>query len=158
MKTYKSWADDFFTNTEAPFIGIDEQGVNQDYGTLNTQQRDNLFTSLEQNSSTTRRWASIKRYFNEFYDDLNVGDIIAVGVGQTSKFNVAAIVRITSGAYYVPSTNVDDIRHRRNVEVIWIDTQNPLTRNEWGWSNRIAKMDTVDRLKEFMETYINLTS
>lgn len=156
MKTYKDWAKKFIVTAEEPFIAIDEEGTDKHYGQLNSQQRDQLFTDLAKNSDKSRRWTTIQRFYDEFYDEVEIGDVFILGVGQTTKFNVYAIVLIESDAYYVPSSSSDDARHRRKVKVIW--QGEPYSLNNWGWANRLAKMDTKERLEEFMEVYINLTT
>lgn len=155
MKTYKDWAEQFIDVPEEPFVAIDEEGTDEDYGKLREVQRDKLFENIAKNSSKNRRWATIKRFYDEFYDEVEIGDVLILGVGQTTKFNVYAIVMIESDAYYVHSQSSNDMRHRRKVKVIWRDE--PYNVSSWGWANRLAKMDTKERLEEFMEVYIGLT-
>ncbi|HDR7248206.1 TPA: hypothetical protein QCX05_003219, partial [Bacillus pacificus] len=101
-----------------------------------------------------RRWGQIQTFFDRFYDKVIPHDIIVIGTGQMTKFNVFAIVRVTSDAYYVKSSDSWDSRHRRDVEILWHGE--PFLVKEWGWARRLEALDTTDRLKEFIEVYTKL--
>jgi hypothetical protein len=152
MKTYKEWADRFL-DCEKPFIAIDEDGVDGDYGSLTNNQRQRLFNHLKQENGN-RRWGHIKRFFDQFYIEINKGDLLILGTGQTTKFYVTAILKIASDVNYIASDESWDSRHRRDVEILW--RGEPFLVEEWGWANRLEKMNSEERLKQFIRVYINL--
>lgn len=154
MKTFQDWAKRFMDGEPNPYVAIDEPGVDVDYGKLSDAKKSGLFEQLDRDSETKRRWGQIKTFFNRFYDDVSIGDILVLGTGQTTKFNVYAIVKITSDTYYVDSPDSSYSRHRRDVEILWMGE--PFMVKEWGWSRRIEILDTKDRLKEFIKIYTNL--
>lgn len=153
IKTYQKWAERFINN-EKPFVALDEPGIDLDYGKLSSADKTKLFKELGENAMKKRRWGQIQTFFDRFYDKVKPQDIIVVGTGQTTKFNVYAIVRVTSDAYYVDSPNSDDSRHRRNVDILW--NGEPFSVEEWGWARRLEVLETPDRLKEFIEVYTKL--
>lgn len=154
MKTFMKWADRFIVESTPPYVAIDEPGVDIDYGMLSESKRKKIFNDLKKRTNTNRRWGLIKRFFDEFYDDIKVGDILVLGVGQTTKFNVYAIVKILQCAYYVSKPDSSYSRHRRDVEVLW--QGDPFLVSEWGWANRLQRLDTEDRLKEFIKVYTQI--
>lgn len=150
MKTIKKWSIRFLSTK---YIAIDEPGVDEDYGTLTDLQRQHLFDQLKANNSN-RRYGQIKRSFDQFYDETGDGDVLVLGFGQTSKFNVIAIVRLKGKPYFHPSTDSEDLRHRIDYDLIW--HSEPFEVQEWGWANRLEKMDTPDRLKQFISLHTDL--
>ncbi|SED17833.1 hypothetical protein [Paenibacillus sp. GP183] len=151
MKTYKEWSERFL---QGNFIAIDEKGVDQDnYGNLTKPQRKALFEALKA-KNTSRRYGHIQRFFDQFYDEVLEDDVLVLGTGQTTKFLVTAIVRIKGTSYFYPSPSEEDSRHRFEVEVLWAG--DPFEVPEWGWANRLEKMDTPDRLKQFIQMYMSL--
>lgn len=151
MKTFKDWAHRFIIESNPPYVAIDEPGVDQKYNLLTEVKRKKLFNDLDKTTKGNRRWGLIKRFFDQFYDEVNIGDLLVLGIGQTTKFHVFAIVKITGNADYVAEPDSGYSRHRRNVEVLWQDE--PFLVEEWGWANRLQKLDTEDRLKEFIKIY-----
>ncbi|MED0876599.1 hypothetical protein [Bacillus mobilis] len=153
MKTFQKWAERFINN-DKPFVALDEPGIDLDYGKLNNSDKAKLFKELDETAIKKRRWGQIQTFFDRFYEKVKPQNIIVVGTGQTTKFNVYAIVRVTSDAYYVNLPNSEDSRHRRNVEILWHGE--PFLVEEWGWARRLEVLDTPDRLKEFIEVYTKL--
>lgn len=153
MKTFREWAERFINN-EKPFVALDENGIDLDYGKLSSADKTKLFKELDENADKKRRWGQIQTFFDRFYEKVKPQDIIVIGTGQTTKFNVYAIVRVTSDSYYVDSADSWDSRHRRDVEVLW--SGEPFLVDKWGWARRLEVLDTPDRLKEFIEVYTKL--
>lgn len=151
MKTYKNWAD-VFVKTSPPIVGIDESGINQDYGNLNQLQRNSLFAQLQQLSTGSHQFGLIKRFFDQFYDEMAAGDIIALGTGQRTKFQVVAIFRVEGNAGFTPAHFGP--RHIREVSFLW--RGQPVTVSEWGYARRLEKLDTIDRYQEFIRVFTNL--
>jgi hypothetical protein len=153
MKTFKDWSVRFLGSTP-PFVAIDEAGVDQHYGSLTGQQRQRLFDQLK-NQDSSRRYGHIKRFFDQFYDEVKDDDLLVLGTGQTTKFFVSAVVRIKGTPSYYNSSNSEDSRHRFQVEILW-EGAAPYEFPEWGWANRLEKMDTPERLKQFISMYTHL--
>ncbi|UYZ21746.1 hypothetical protein [Mesobacillus jeotgali] len=154
MKTFKDWAARFMKGDPEPFVAIDEPGVDVGYGDLSDAKQSKLFRDLEKSSDSKRRWGLIKTFFDRFYIDVKKGDVLVLGTGQTTKFFVYAIVKIKSDAYYVNAPDSTHSRHRRDVEILWMDE--PFQVDEWGWARRLEILDTKDRLKEFIKVYTEL--
>jgi hypothetical protein len=152
MKTFKEWANRFVVESNPPYVAIDEPGVSVNYGELSEAKREKLFKDLAKEKN--RRWGLIRRFFTEFYDVIETGDILVLGTGQTTKFYVTAIVRIIGDAYYVDEETSEYSRHRRKVEILW--REEPFLVQEWGYANRLQRLDTEDRLKEFIKVYTDL--
>lgn len=148
MKTFQEWAERFIDGDGDPYVALDEKGVDTNYGEVTEAERRKLFKQLEKKAETNRRWGLIKTFFDRFYFDMKVGDILVLGVGQVTKFNVYAIVRIKGEAYYTGGSSSKESRHRRDVEVLWAGEPFPVS--EWGWARRIEVLDTKDRLKQYI--------
>ncbi|MBG9597761.1 hypothetical protein ABE17_12970 [Bacillus mycoides] len=153
MKTYQEWAERFINN-DRPFVALDEPGIDLDYGKLSSAGKTKLFKDLDENAEKKRRWGQIQTFFDRFYDKVIPHDIIVVGTGQTTKFNIYAIVRVTSAAYFADSPDSWNSRHRRDVEILW--SGEPFQVEKWGWARRLEVLDSKDRLKEFIEVYTKL--
>lgn len=151
MKTYSEWAERFLNSNE-PFVALDEDGVDGDYSALTNTQRQNIFNRMKEIKD--RRWGHIKRFFDEFYDVMQTDDIIVLGTGQKTKFLVTAILVIEGNVDYLKSDNSWDSRHRRKVRILW--KGDPFEFKKWGWANRLEKLDTPERLKQFIEMYISI--
>nr|WP_145404249.1 hypothetical protein [Paenibacillus xylanexedens] len=151
MKTYLDWSKEFLNKN---YIAIDEEGVNDGYGTLSSVQRKQLFDDLKE-KEPKRRYGHIQRFFDQFYDEVKAGDILVLGTGQTTKFFVTAVVKIKGTPYFHKSNDSKDARHRFDVEILWQGPP-PVEYSQWGWANRLEKLDTVDRLSQFVELYTNL--
>lgn len=152
MKTFKEWSVRFLDSTP-PFIAIDESGVDKNYGTLSSYQRQRLFDRLKEQDSS-RRYGHIKRFFDQFYDEVQDGDLLVLGTGKTTKFFVSAVVKIKGSPFYFTTPDSADSRHRFEVDILW--QGDPIEFPEWGWANRLEKMDTTDRLKQFIKMYLQL--
>jgi len=154
MKTFKEWADRFMSANPQPYVALDEPNVDLDYGKLSEAERKALFNKLEKEASKKRRWNQIKKFFDRFYDDVSEGDILVLGTGQTTKFHIYAIVKLTSEAYFVNEGNHSNSRHRRNVEILWMGE--PIQMEKWGWARRLECLDNEERLKEFISVYTHI--
>lgn len=150
MKTFKDWSIRFLSSS---YIAIDEPGVDKDYKTLTEPQRTRLFDELKA-SNPNRRYGHIKRFFDQFYDETSGDDVLVLGTGKTTKFFVTAVVKLKGQPYFHHSSNSEDSRHRFDFEIIW--QGEPFEVPEWGWANRLEKMDTSERLKQFIAVYIDL--
>lgn len=106
MKTFTDWWKRFQTQN---IIGIDQEGVDQDYTTLNDF---NISTLLQAGVGYSEY---IDRIFREFCKWMHVGDLVIVGVGPTAQFNTAGIVRVSGG--YAFDQNFTP-RHFRPVEIL----------------------------------------
>lgn len=152
MKTFKDWSVRFLESTP-PFIAIDEEGIDTDYGSMSQKQRQHLLDQLKE-VNPSRHYGHIKRFFDDFYDEAGDNDLLVLGTGKTTKFFVTAIVRLKNSPFFYTSSNSKDSRHRFAVEILWRGT--PFEVPEWGWANRLEKMDTPDRLKQFIKMYTQL--
>jgi hypothetical protein len=133
MKTFKDWANAFQNISE---IGIDEQGVDQDYTTYDIQ---NL-PSILSNPRLIRR-------FDQFCKWAKIGDYVIVGVGQTTQFNMQIIGRITGGYEFDSQHNL--YRHFRSIEIMKI-FNNPIPVEKWGQMQRVELVDDND----FIDTLV----
>ncbi len=98
MKTFLSWGNLFL---QGPFfVAIDEEGINVDYGSLSPIKRIELFTQLQQTYAASVQYGLVKRFFDSFYDLMDRGDAVILGVGRRAQFLVAAILRITGSAQF----------------------------------------------------------
>jgi hypothetical protein len=159
MKTHKEWFNEFLVHNDSPYIAMDEPGFEVDYGKLSEQQRKQLVTDISALysplSATPRRWGQIRRFFDQFYDELSINETVILGTGQRTKFFTSAIVRVKSNAIYNPTPLNGVFKHRRNIEVLWLNEQT-VECHFWGWANRIEKLDNVKRLREFVTVYTQL--
>lgn len=133
MKTFKDWANIFVNNSE---IGIDEEGVDNDYTTYNIQ---NL-PSVLSNPRLIRR-------FDQFCKWAKIGDYVIVGIGQTTQFHMQIIGRITGKYEFDSQHNL--YRHFRKIEIMKVfDT--PIQIEKWGQVQRIELVDAND----FIDTLV----
>lgn len=151
MKTFKSWAGIFLTS-KPNFVGIDEDGIDINYGNLNPNQRTGLFAHLQITGTASSQFGLIKRFFDDFYDEMAVDDIIVLGVGQRTQFQVVAILNVTGSAAYLPNSYAPC--HVREVKAIWTGTPYPV--DEWGYSRRLEKLDTIERYQVFIRVFTSL--
>lgn len=159
MKVFKPWSEKFCAN--APFIGIDEYGVDNDYSVLSKAKRQSLFSNLKSRSPKKRQWNRIKRFFDEFYDEMGEEDIVVIGTGKVGKFYVDSIVILADDAVdFIPTSDVDDIRHRRVVDILWKAAPGVQIEAPWGWANRLEKLDTIQHYQQFLTLLakVHLTS
>jgi hypothetical protein len=152
MKTYKELALRFAENG---YIAIDELGIDIHYGFLSAEERGKLFRNLDEQSFRKRKWGLIKRYFDEFYDCMQIGDIVLIGTGQASTFNVKAIGRVISEAFFCKNHKVEiSPRHRRKLELLWHGE--PVEIAHWGHSKKIERLNTVEKLQDYIELMMRL--
>ncbi|WP_027408445.1 hypothetical protein [Anoxybacteroides tepidamans] len=133
MKTFKDWADSFIHNSE---IGMDEEGVNQNY---NQYPHNQLPLNNER----------ILRRFNQFCKWVQQGDYVIVGVGQTTAFKMKLIARITGDYYFDP--NHRPYRHIRKVEIMKVFDE-PINVEKWSQTQRIELIDDND----FIDTFVRV--
>lgn len=133
MKTFKDWANDFVNNSE---IGIDEEGVDNDYTTYSIQ---NL-PSVLSNPRLIRR-------FDQFCKWAKKGDYVIVGIGQTTQFNMRIIGRII-GDYEFDHQH-KPYRHFRKIEIMKVFNE-PIQIEKWGQVQRIELVDDND----FIDTLV----
>ncbi|ENM5907608.1 hypothetical protein L4D00_22855 [Photobacterium swingsii] len=137
MKTYKEWHSTF---VEQKVIGIDQDGVDSDYLSLT---EDHINELIQSGISE-----SIERNFRQFTKWMNPGDYVIIGTGQTTKFNISAIAKVT-GEYYF-DTEVSP-RHVRKVELVKVFKEpTPLQR-----FSRVARIELIDEI-DFHESIISL--
>lgn len=107
MKTYSGWWDVFRTDN---VIGVDEEGaVDTCYRTLSDAQ-------IQSQINTNAMSEYVDRTFREFVHWMQIGDLILVGVGQTTKFNLAAVGKVTGD--YCFDANRPAPRHFRTVKFL----------------------------------------
>ena len=132
MKVYVEWFDNFAKDN---IIGIDEDCVNKDYTTYNESQLQKLFKEIP------RR----KVFFDRMIQDVNEGDVVIVGIGQTTKFNIAALATVQGDYEFAPNQSP---RHLRKVKILKVEE--PISYDKWGWARRLEEI-TTDRMGEFAE-------
>jgi len=133
MKTFKDWANIFISNSE---IGLDEEGVDDDYTTYDNQQ----LQSVLNNPRLIRR-------FDQFCKWAKIGDYVIVGIGPTTQFNMCIIGRITGE--YKFDTQHKPYRHIRKIEIMKVFS-NPVAIEKWGQVQRIELVDDND----FIDTLV----
>jgi predicted Mrr-cat superfamily restriction endonuclease len=133
MKTYEEWANFFINHTE---VGIDEDGVNDNY---RSYQQDNC-------PITNPR---IDRRFKQFCKWANIGDYVAVGIGQQGSFNLKLIGRIVSD-YEFDASRVTGPRHFRKIEVLRVFTT-PISIEKW---SQLQRLDSLNH-NDFLDTLVN---
>ena len=106
MKTFVEWWRIFQTHNR---IGIDQDGVDQDYTTMS----DLIISNLLQAGIGYSEY--IDRLFREFCKWMQVGDLVIIGVGSVAQFNTAGIARVSGG--YEFDQNFTP-RHFRQVEIL----------------------------------------
>lgn len=136
MKTFKDWANAFQNNSE---VGIDEQGVDQDYTTYNIQ---NL-PSVLSNPRLIRR-------FDQFCKWAKIGDYVIVGVGKTTQFNIQIIGRITGGYEFDNQHNL--YRHFRSIEIMKV-FNDTIPVEKWGQVQRVELVDANDFIDTLAKVY-----
>lgn len=152
MKTFKDWGNLFLTGPF--FVAIDEDGVDTDYGRLDYTQRTSLFSKLQQAGNSGIQYGLVKRFFDNFYEVMEPGDVIILGLGQRTQFYVTAVLRIVSAAYFHTSAVAELPRHRRNVEMLW--RGGPFPVEEWGGARRLELLDSLQRYKELTQVLVRI--
>jgi hypothetical protein len=153
MKTFKEAALRF---TDKEYIAIDEMGIDTHYGSLSIEERSKLFRNLDLQSMRKRKWGLIKRYFDEFYDCMQTGDVVVIGTGKaSSSYYVKAIGKVISEAYFCESDKGEkNPRHRRKVDLLWQD--DPIEVAHWGQSKKLERLNTVEKLQDYVELFTEI--
>lgn len=132
MKTFENWANYFIQNSE---FGIDEDGVDSDY------------RSYQQNNCPISN-PRIERRFKQFCKWANIGDYVAIGIGQTTTFNIKLIGRIVS-EYQFDQHKTNAPRHFRKIEIMRVFDP-PISVEKWG---QVQRMELIDH-NDFLDTLI----
>jgi len=132
MKTFQEWWINFQRDN---VIGIDESGVDQDYLGISQNQIDQLLQDTNNNFNEYQN-----RVFKEFCKWMQTGDLVIIGTGQTTTFNISGIVRVV-GNYRFDSSS--EPRHIRNVEILKV-FQNPLSMLRFIRTPRLELIDEED--------------
>ncbi|KJS15753.1 MAG: hypothetical protein VR69_12105 [Peptococcaceae bacterium BRH_c4b] len=105
MKTFKDWWTIFVSSK---IVGIDEDGIDDNYLTITNGDLDYATTNLGINDEKDR-------FFRNFCKWMQIGDYIIIGTGKQTEFNVVGIVRVISD--YIFDANAVP-RHYRSVEFL----------------------------------------
>ena len=132
MKTYGEWSDIFIQQN---IIGIDEEGIDDDY--RNYQQNNCPITNPR-----------LERRFKQFCKWLNIGDYVAVGTGQQTHFNLKMIARVISD-YEFDASITNGARHFRKIDILRL-ISDPIPVEKWSQFQRLEFVDSND----FMDTLI----
>ncbi|MEW6025845.1 MAG: hypothetical protein AB1599_00920 [Planctomycetota bacterium] len=138
MKTFNEWWD-IFRNRN--IIGIDEDIINYDYNSLTNEQIRRL---VGRNNYTE----VIDKAFRQFCLWMQKGDIVMVGIGQTTRFNIAGIFVVTGDYIFQEGPNPRHIRKIKSIKMF--PTPRPLQR--FGRASRLELIDESD----FIESVIDL--
>lgn len=138
MKVFQEWWDEFQTKK---YIGIDEDGVDKSYLTMNDKEINLL---IEKGFL----YGTKHRYFKQFCNYMNHNDLVIVGTGQTAKFNISGIVKIISDYDF---DNKLKARHHREVNIIKVfDEPRPLSQFD-----RFARLEMIDE-NDFHDVVLSL--
>ena len=140
MKTFQDWWTAFRQDN---VIGIDEEGVDNDYLSFSSEDIANL---LNDNSNSFNDYKD--RVFKEFCKWMQVGDYVIIGTGQTTTFNISGIARVIED--YRFDGNMEP-RHIREVEILKV-FQNPISMQRFIRTPRLELIDEED----FHEAIISL--
>lgn len=88
MKTYQEWWG-YFQNEH--YIGIDEEGIDQNYLDLTFDQIQSLINDPD---IKFKDWTD--RVFKEFCKWMQLDDYVIIGTGPMAEFNISGIVKIKS--------------------------------------------------------------
>jgi predicted RNA-binding protein with PUA-like domain len=138
MKTFQGWWATFNANG---VVGIDQDGVDQDYTTYS----DAAIAGLLSGDGYSEY---IDRVFREFCKWMEVGDLVIIGTGKVAKFYISGIVRITSDYYFDPKS---EPRHLRRVEILKAFDNPP----EMQRFLRTSRLELIDE-NDFHESIISL--
>ena len=94
----------------------------------------------------------VKSYFDNFYDLIDRGDVVILGLGAGNQFRMAAILIITGPARFDKSA--PGLRHRRAAQVVWRGA--PIQVAEWGFARRLELLDSLPRYKELAQVLLKL--
>lgn len=142
MKTFAQWADDFYDKS---FIGIDQEGVGKDYRKCT----DVEIKALLENSTLEDRYTDYKdRVFREFCVWMQVGDIVLIGTGPTTVFNLYAVVRVASDYFFDGAATP---RHQRKIKFLSSPTS-PRSMQRFARTSRLELIHETD----FQEAVLSL--
>ncbi len=140
MKTFQEWWVNFQTHL---IIGVDEEGLDTDYNSLPQEE---IIRLLNANDNNFKDYQN--RIFQQFCKWMQIDDFVIIGIGQTTTFNIAGIVRI-SGVYQFEQNQVP--RHIRPVEILKTFPQ-PIPLLRFLRTPRLERIDEAD----FHESIISL--
>lgn len=140
MKTFQSWWTTFQSKN---IIGIDEDGIDSDYLALSRSDVDAILKDTSNNCKDFQN-----RVFQEFCKWMQVDDLVIIGTGQTTTFNISGIVRVKSSYYF--DANLEP-RHIRDVEILKVFNP-PLPMLRFSRTPRLEMIDEAD----FHEAVISL--
>ena len=106
MKTFAGWWDEFRTYN---IIGVDQEGVDICYRTLSDAQ-------IQSRINADKFSEYVDRTFREFAQWMQIGDLVLVGTGPTTKFNLAGVAKVTGD--YCFDANRAVPRHLRTVKFL----------------------------------------
>jgi hypothetical protein len=130
MKTFAEWWTVF---REGNVVGIDQDGVDADYQSMSDEDVQRLLT----NEGYTE---FIDRVFREFSKWMQRDDLIIIGTGQTTVFNLAGVARVR-GNYFFNGARTP--RHLREVEFLAIP-QAPRTMQRFARTSRLELIHEAD--------------
>jgi len=140
MKTFKDWWDTF---QKKSVIGIDEDGVDKDYTTFPQAE---IITLI---GDTTNNFGEYhNRVFQEFCKWMQVDDLVIIGTGQTTDFNIAGIVRVSGNHFFSPTAVP---RHLRDVEIMKVFAPE-ISMRRFMRTPRLERIDEAD----FHESLISI--
>ena len=140
MKTFQSW---WTTFQQDSIIGIDEDGVDNDYLALSNE---DILHLLNDDSNNFNDYQN--RVFKEFCKWMQVDDFVIIGTGQTTAFNISGVIRV-KGNYRFDS-NIEP-RHIRDVEILKV-FPSPIPMQRFIRTPRLELIDEED----FHEAIISL--
>lgn len=120
-------------------VMIDEHGFDKRYDDYSKKEIQSI---IESSGHSVGR---VEGFFNRFVYEMSPGDLIIIGTGQVSKFNVSEIAKVKTKYDF---NNKYKLRHFREVEFYGLDEDIPF--NKWSWAKRLDEVGE-DRLGEFGE-------
>lgn len=132
MKTFQEWWGNFQNHQ---VIGIDEEGVDRDYLSMAPADIQSLISNKQVKFGEYQN-----RVFEEFCKWMQIDDLVIIGTGQTTDFNISGIVRV-SGKYRFNQSIVP--RHIRDVEILKIFDA-PVSMRRFMRTPRLERIDEAD--------------
>lgn len=124
-----------FLQSHRPFVGIDEDCIQEDYSRMCPEERTSLFMRLQQAGRQGMQYGLIKRTYDDFCFDMVPGDLIFLGVGEAGQFILIAVVEVLSRALFASEAP----RQRRYVCPLWQGEGYPVP--QWACSRRLEKLE-----------------
>jgi len=152
MKTTELWGV-LFLASSPPFAGIDEEGIDEEYGRLTAEERLALFNRLQFIGGRDIQYGLVKKFFDDFYNAMAEKDLIVLGTGDRVNFLVRGVLEVSGGADFAPGRTP---RHCRPVRPLW--TGNPLSVPEWSWVRRLESVDSFQLYTELARVLCSLLS